>query len=179
MSLPLDIGDQLIDRGKSSFYLYYLARATHKVMQREISKRKVELSIKQLKKLSTKTLHKHIDELEGHIAEAVHREKQIQAHQKGEESVHGELKHKITKLEHKLTRYLETQEERKERIQELEEKIKHRFSTKREKIAVLKGDYQKLQKLYRQAKKARAPKSKLQRIKRRMIQLNSKISLLK
>ena len=179
MSLPLDIGDQLVDRSKSTLYLYYLARSMHRVMQREISRRKVELSIKQLKKLSTKELHGHIEELQGHIAEAIHREKQIQGHQQGEESVHHELTHKIGRLETKLSRYLQTQEARKSRIQELEDKIRSKFETKREKITALKEDLQKLMKLYNATKKAKAPKTHLLRVAKRIEQVKNKISLLR
>jgi len=179
MSLPLDTGDQLIDRSKSTFFLYYLARATHRLDERDIARKKVELSIKQLKKLSTKDLHGHIEELEGHITEAIHREKQIQANQKGEDSVHGELKHKITKLESKLGKYLETQEARKERIRELEEKIKSKFESKREKIEALRADLNKLLKLYKGAKKAKVPKQQLLRIAQRIEQVKCRIQVLK
>ncbi|VVB81689.1 Uncharacterised protein [uncultured archaeon] len=179
MSLPLEIDDQLVDRTKSSLYLYYLARATHKVMQREIAHKKVQLSIKQLKKLSTKDLQKNLEELEGHITEAIHREKQIQTHQTGEEGVHGELKHKITQLESKLTKYLETQETRKKRVMELEEKIKHKFESKREKIAILKEDLRKLLKLYQQAKKSKVDRNKLLKIAQRMEQVKCKMAVLR
>jgi chaperonin cofactor prefoldin len=148
-------------------------------MQREISRRKVELSIKQLKKLSTKDLHGHIEELQGHIAEAIQREKQIQGHQKGEEAVHQELTHKIGRLETKLSRYLQTQEARKGRIQELEDKIRSKFETKREKIAALKEDLARLIKLYNYTKKAKAPKTHLLRVAKRIEQVKNKISLLK
>ncbi len=179
MSLPLDTGDQLVDRTKSALYLYYLARATHKVMQREIAHRKVELSIKQLKKLSTKDLHGHIEELEGHIVEAISKEKQIQAHQQGEESVHGELKHKIVKLESKLGRYLDTQDARKKRVDELEQKIKSKFESKKEKITALKQDFNKLMKLYSKARKAKASKEQLLGLARRIENVKAKISVLK
>ncbi len=179
MSLPLDTGDQLIDRTKSAMYLYYLARAMHRVDGRELARKKVELSIKQLKKISTKDLHSHIEELEGHITEAIHREKQIQGHQKGEESVHGELTHKIVKLEKKLGRYLETQEERKTRIQELENKIKSKFESKKERIEIFKKDLQKLLKLYHGAKRAKASKEQLLSIARRMEQVKCRIAVLK
>jgi len=179
MSLPLDVDDQLIDRSKSVFFLYYLARATHRLDERDIARKKVELSIKQLKKLSTKDLHGHIEELEGHITEAIHREKQIQSHQKGEESVHGELKHKITKLESKLGKYLDTQEERKKRIMELEEKIKSKFQSKREKTEALRADLNRLLKLYKGAKKAKVPKEHLLRIAKRMEQVKCRIQVLK
>ncbi|MBW2969672.1 hypothetical protein KY319_00960 [Candidatus Woesearchaeota archaeon] len=179
MNLPLEIDDLLVDRTKSSLILYYLAKATHKQTQREIAKKKVQLSIKQLKKISTKTLQKNLEELEGHIAEAIQREQQIQTRQKGEEAVHGALKHKITQLETKLGRYLETQEQRKKRIQELEEKIKHKFETKREKIQTLKEDLNKLTKMLQSAKKAKANKKRLERIEKRIKQVKNKITLLK
>ncbi len=179
MSLPLDLDDMLVDRTKSGLYFYYLAKATHRQIQREIAHKKVELSIKQLKKLSTKDLQKNLEELQGHIVEAMHREKQIQTHQKGEEAVHGELKHKITELEHKLTRYLETQEARKTRIQELEERIKQKFETKKEKITLLKEDLKKLMKLYAATRKTKADKTKLLKIAQRIEQIRTKIAIVR
>lgn len=180
MSLPLDLGEQLVDRSKSSLYLYYLARATYRVMQREIAHKKVELAIKQLKKLSTKDLHKHVDELQGHILEAIHSEKQIIAHQKGEEGVHTELTHKITRLEGKLTKYLQSQEARKKRVQEIEEKIKHKFTTKQEKIKQLREDLSGLATLYHKIKKTKKySPTTLLRVAKRMTELKEKISLLK
>ncbi len=179
MNLPLDVGDNLIDRTKSSLYLYYVARATHRQLQREIAHKKVELSIKQLKKISTKDLQKNLEELEGHIVEAIQRERQIQAHQKGEEGVHHELKHKITRLDSKLGRYLDTQEARKKRLQEIEEKIKQKFESKRERITALKEDLTRLLKIYKEAKKAKADKHKLLMLARRMEQVKNKISMLR
>lgn len=179
MSLPLEIDDELVDRMKSGLYLYYLAKAMHRQMQREIAHKKVQLSIQQLKKISTKTIQKNLDELQGHVLEALKKENQIQTHQKGEEAVHGELKHKITQLERKLTRYLETQETRKQRIQELEERIKNKFETKREKINALQEDLKKLMKLYGQAKRKKADKTRLLRIEKRMDQVKCKIAVLR
>ncbi len=179
MNMPLDTGDQLIDRTKSAMYLYYLARAMHRVDGRELARKKVELSIKQLKKISTKDLHSHIEELEGHITEAIHREKQILGNQKGEDSVHGELTHKIVKLEHKLGKYLQTQESRKKRIDELENKIKSKFESKRERTDTLKQDLDKLLKLYHAAKKAKAPKERLLAIAKRMEQVKCRITVLR
>lgn len=179
MSLPFDLDDMLVDRTKSGQYLYYLARAMHRSIQRDIAHKKVQLSIQQLKKLSTKDLQKNLEELQGHIVEAMHREKQIQTHQKGEEEVHGELKHKITELEHKLTRYLETQEARKTRVMELEERIKQKFETKREKVTVLKEDLSKLLKLYKATRKTKADKTKLLKIAQRMEQIRAKIAIVR
>ncbi|MEM3154589.1 MAG: hypothetical protein QW165_03440 [Candidatus Woesearchaeota archaeon] len=179
MSLPLDTGDQLIDRGKSTLFLYYLARAMHKVDERELARKKVNLALKQLKKISTKDLHSHIEELEGHISEAITKEKQILGHQKGEEAVHTELAHKITRLEKKLGKYLQSQEARKKRIEELENKIKSKFESKRERIEILRDGLKKLVKLYHEAKKSNAPKERLLGIARRMENIRCKIDALK
>jgi len=178
MSIPLDLGDELIDKGKSSLMLYYLAKATQKQIQREIAHRKVELSIKQLKKISTKNLHKHIDELQGHVAEAIHREKEIQTRQKSEEEVHHDLKQKIGRLETKLGRYMDTQEQRKQRIQELEDKIKQKFQTKKEKIKLLKEDLMRLQKILQTARKTKGDRARLNLIEERIRQIKEKISIL-
>ncbi|PIN75471.1 hypothetical protein COV18_02870, partial [Candidatus Woesearchaeota archaeon CG10_big_fil_rev_8_21_14_0_10_37_12] len=163
---------------KSKLFLHYIARAAERVMNREIARRKVELSINQLKKLSTKNLQKQIEDLEGQIDDVVDREKAILGTQSSEEKTHTVLKKKIGNLEGKLGRYLETQEQRKARIKELEEKIKDKFETKKEKIAKLKDDYQNLQKLHQAVKSSKAPKEKLERVQKRMNELRAKIKML-
>lgn len=175
MNLPLDTGEELIDRGKSTLYLYYLAKATQRQLQRDIAHRKVELSIKQLKKISTKALQKNIDELEAHVSEAMSREKELRGFQKEEEKEHTGLKNKITRLEGKLDRYLETQEARKKRMQELEDKITHKFETKKQRIAGLREDLKRAVKLYQSAKKAKADKTKLQKAEKRIRELMTRI----
>jgi len=175
MTLPLDIGEQLIDRQKSSLFLYYLARSSKKVQERELRKRKVQIAIKQLKKLSTKHLHEHIDQLETHVATALDKESQILDRQKQEDLLHGDLKKKIVKLEGKLTKYMDTQDQRKERIQELEDKIKQKFEVKKEKVKTLKEDYKNLLKLYKQAKKSKVNKERLLSIANRLTELKTKI----
>lgn len=149
----LDLPDQRVDRTKSSVFLYYLARAASKLEHRDVAHKKVKLAINQLKQINDKRLSQHVEELEGHIAEAIAHEKRIKAHQQGEEGVHAELTHKITKLEHKLGRYLDTQEERKKRVDELERKIKEKFETKRKTMVDLKKDIERLTKLYKELKK--------------------------
>ena len=67
--------------------------------------------------------------------------------------MHIELTHKITKLEHKLGRYLDTQDERKKRVDELERKIKEKFETKRKTVVDSKKDIERLTKLYKEIKK--------------------------
>ncbi len=173
----LQLGDQFVDRAKSVLYLHYLAKASEKRTERDIARRKLELSLQQLKKLSTKELHKHIDVLQGHILEAIHREKNIQSSQDDEDTAHKDLSHKIGNLEHKLGKYLETQKERKKRVEQIERKIHQRMNNKRQLLKELKQDYNKLMTLYKKAKKTN--KALLPKISQRIKDVKSRISAMK
>ncbi|MBI4146207.1 hypothetical protein HY489_02620 [Candidatus Woesearchaeota archaeon] len=175
----LDIGDMFIDRVKSSLFLYYLARASQRQDNRQLRHRKEELAVKQMRKLNTNALRGHVKELDTHMTEAIKRERAIQTHQQGEEHVHTELKHKITALEGKLGRYLETQEQRKKRVQELEQKIVQKFKTKKEKINALHQDVSKLTKIYLAIKKSRKhTPEQLLRVAKRIAVLKQRIAML-
>lgn len=174
----LEVNGKLLDRTKIGIHFYYLVKATHRLQRRDLARRKTELAIKQLKKLSTKELHQHIDELATHMDELIKREKHIKQHQTTEEGVHNTLKTKLHKLDKKLTGYLKTQEQRKKRVQELEEKIKKKFETKQERIKTLKQDYKRLRELYKKAKHDKKPTERLTRIKERMDTVKSRIALL-
>ncbi len=171
--------DRTIDRVKSGLFLYYLARAHQRLGSRELRHRKTEMAVKQLGKLNTPTLRKHVDALRGHLDEALVREKHIQDHQKSEENVHHTLKHKVTQLESQLGRYLDTQETRKKRIEQLEKKIQQRFQTKKETIAHLRSDIQRMTKLYHTLKKDKKHSSEdLLRVARKIQQLQDRVRLL-
>jgi chromosome segregation ATPase len=150
--IPREIDGVLIDTDKTKLWLNYLARAYKRIEDREFAHKKLQVALKQLRKVSTKSLKKHIDELEGHVHEAVAKERQIITRQTEEDVLHKDLKSKIDRLEHKLTRYLQTQEARKQRVAELEAKIKERTMSKREKTRALKADLVRLQRMYRKAK---------------------------
>jgi len=151
----LSLNDQLVDRTKSALYLYYLARASLREEKRNVIRRKVELSVRQMKKLDTDKIIRHVGDLHGHIICALDKENKILAHQKGEELVHHTFTHKISTLDNKLSRYLTTEDARKKRIEHLEHKITKAFMTKREKLAHLKHDINRLTKLYHAAKKTK------------------------
>lgn len=179
MSFPLDIGDDLIDRGKSALFLTYLGRSARKQAEREFAHKKVQLALNQLRKLSTKNLHKHLDDLEIHLKDAIAREKAIQTNQRSEEDFHRDLKTRISHLEKKLERYLETQKQRQERIERIEHKVKSHFQTKKERINELKKHYFNLQKLLRTAKKDKHDKRKIGTIERRIGLIKARIIALK
>lgn len=179
MSLPLDVGDELVDRGKSALFLTYLARSAQKQAEREISRKKVQITLQQLRKISTKNLHKHLDELEIHLREAIEREKAIQSTQKSEDALHHGLKERIVNLEKKLQKYLETQKQRQERIEQIEHKVKSHFQTKKERINELKKHYFNLQKLLKRAKKEKHDKRKIGVIERRIGVIKARLIALK
>ena len=175
MSKHLDVGDLLIDRDKASLYLYYFARATGNVLKREFARRKVEVAIKQLKKLSTKELSGHVDALEVHIREALQHERAIQGQQNAEESTHRSLNSRIHVLDQKLDRYLKTQEARASRVKELEEKIADKFKSSRLKQTELKEQYHQLLVLYNAAKSTNVDKKKLLQIAKRLEQVKKRL----
>jgi len=178
MSLPLDIGNDLIDRTKSSLFLYYLARSYHRMEKRQIHRKKIDLSIKRLRKLSTKNLHQHLDELQAHVNQAIARETFLKRHQDAHEDIHKDLKNKIVRLEGKLGKYVETQEERKKRVAELEAKIKNKFEGKKDRLKSLKDDYKRLLALYKEAKHSDVSKPKLLALAKRMDEIQRRIAIL-
>jgi len=142
-----------VDLGKTKTLLLYLSLAKHKIDQREFAKQKLAAQISALKKISTKSIKKHIVDLEQDIAEAIKTEKKIITTQQTEDEHHKELVNKIDKLESKLGKYLDTKDARKHRVLELEEKIKKKMASRREQLSELKESIKNLEKLYAAAKK--------------------------
>ena len=162
-----------IDLGKTKTLLLYLGIAKHKLDQREFAKQKLSAQISQLKKISTSSIKKHVEELEKDIADALVKEKKIHSVQQAEAEHHKKLIGKIDQLEKKLGKYLETKESRKKHIMELEEKIKKKTSSRQEQLKELQSSIKKLEKLYSEAKKDKSVS------KVRLKSIQSKIKKLK
>lgn len=122
--IPLDTGDQLVDREKSKILLHYLAKASRKWDERDLRHRKTEIAVNQFKKLDTERLSKELGTIEDHLQKALRQEKLLAEHQAKEGHDHDDIQHKIKKLEHKLTRYVQTEHARKRRVRELDLKVK-------------------------------------------------------
>ncbi|MEM4263895.1 MAG: hypothetical protein QW666_03305 [Candidatus Woesearchaeota archaeon] len=168
------------DLGKARVLLYYLGRSKKKLEEREFARRKLETKIKQLKKISTESVKKHVEELERHIADALRKEKGILTAQMNEENEHKSIAEKIELLEKKLGRYLETREARQRRIKELEAKIKAQTGTKREEISDIAHQIRSLEKIYNEAKKNKKfPKARLSAVKRKIEILKEKLKVQK
>ncbi len=180
MTLPLQLDDVLVDRNKSALFLYYLGRSAQKLKEKEIAKKKLEITLKQLRKLSTKEISKHLDILEKHLKETLQKERRLLTTQEKEEMFLDSLAKKIDLLQHKLTRYQKTQNLRKKRIKELEEKMKLTLASKKEKINILKEDLKRLKTLYNSVKnKKNFDKRRLKKIADRILKIKEKIDALK
>ncbi len=165
---------------KARIALHYLAKATKKFHDRENSKKKLAAQLKQLKKISTNTLQKHLTELEKRINETVRIENKILKSQSQEDHFHEELKNKINVLEGKLGKYMDTKDAREKRIKELEEKMTDKPQHKQEKILEVQEAIHGLEKTYEEAKKAKIySKTDMERIKTRINALKSKLKSLK
>ena len=75
--IPLNVGDDLVDREKSKLFLHYLARAAKKTDERELRHRKTEIAVKQLKKLDTERLSGELSNIEDHVQKALRQEKML------------------------------------------------------------------------------------------------------
>ncbi|MBD3303880.1 hypothetical protein GF343_01950 [Candidatus Woesearchaeota archaeon] len=165
-----------VDLDKTRTLLLYLSLAKHKIDQREIAKQKLAAQISALKKISTKSVKKHVADLEKDIAEAIQKERNIISTQKTEDEQHQELVSKIDMLEAKLGKYLETKEARKKRILELEAKIKKKMASRKEKLAGLKDSIKSLEKLYSSAKKdKKVSRKRLKSIEAKIKNLKKKL----
>jgi chromosome segregation ATPase len=161
---------------KARIALHYLAKATKKLHEREESRKKLAAQLKQLKKISTNTLQKHLTELEKRINETVRIENKILKSQSQEDYFHEELKNKINVLEGKLGKYMDTKEAREKRIKELEEKMEEKQQPKHEISLDIKESIQKMEKIYEEAKKSgKYSKKDLDRIKKRINTLKNKL----
>ena len=176
--ISLDVGDQLVDREKSRIFLHYLANAAKKVQERALRHRKTEIAVKQFNKLDTVHLDKQLGTIEDHLQQALRQEQMLLDHQKKEGRTHDELQHKIKKLEHKLTRYVQTEAARKRRVRELDLKIKtaHAHKGEREKkIMQALADLVSLKKRFG----AKASPAQHARIELKIEHLKHELSLLK
>lgn len=165
-----------VDLNKARTLLYYLSRSKTKIDERALARKKLEIKLKQLKKISTGSIQKHLDELEQHISDTIQKERKILKGQIEEESVHKTISEKIDILETKLEKYLQTKEARQKRIQQLENKIKGQLESKQDKIKEISKHINLLEKLYKETSKTKkAPKARLNTIKKKIDILKEKL----
>ena len=182
--IPLDVGDELVDREKSRIFLHYLAKSSKKWDERDVRHRKTEIAVQQFKKLNTKEIEGQLGTIEDHLQKALRQEKMLAEHQQKEGHTHDELQSKIKRLEHKLTRYAQTGAARRRRVRELDLKVRalhahkteHAKSRDRERILMRAlGDLLSLKKQFG----AQASEEQKRRIEIKMEKLKAELASLK
>ncbi|MBD3318301.1 hypothetical protein GF342_00125 [Candidatus Woesearchaeota archaeon] len=142
------------DVSKVRTLLYYLGQSNKRLEERERSREKVRMAINRLKTISPETFEKDIHQLEATVSEALENEKKILSRQMQEEREHNELLMKIDKLQEKLSRYLDTRENREKRLKKLEEKIFSVTQPKKYEVVKLKEGLEMLEKQYKEERKS-------------------------
>lgn len=173
--MPLDIGDMLVDREDSATLLNYLAKAAYRVKEREIAKKKLEISLQRLKKLSTKELNKHIDNLEDDIQDAMEKARLIRTRQTEEEETHKKLSQRLKKLHDKLDEYMSQQNKFSQKVEKIDNKIDE-YADRKEKLESLKKDLKELQKIYTAAKRSKKySKKEMEKAEKRIKKLKQEV----
>jgi len=161
---------------KARVLMHYLGRAVQKEQNREIAKKKLDIQLKQLKKISTGTLQTHLQNLENQIKDTIEIERKILRTQTTEETIHDSIQHKIKALEKKLDKYVSTRDARNKRIQELEQKIRGRETAKAEKIREIDESIERLESIYDEARQTKEyPPEELDRIRQKINRMKNKL----
>jgi len=162
---------------KSRILMHYLGRAVQKEKDRDFARKKLDIQLKQLKKISTGTIQTHLEELEHSIKDTIDIEKKILRTQSNEDSLHDNIQNKINILEKKLDRYILTRDARHARIQELEQRIRTKEAAKADQIREIDESIERLEMIYGEAKQTKEyPQEELDRIKRKINKLKDKLS---
>jgi len=164
------------DVTKARTFLHYCSKATQKLKERELARKKIAVALKRLKGISTETIQKDIDVLEKQISQALQAEKKILTKQDREATIHGDLQDKIDLLQKKLGRYIETKEARENKLKDLEEKILKLTHPEKYKILELKEELRELEQDYEEEKSAGNHKpSELREVEERIFSLKERI----
>ncbi len=141
------------DAGSARLMLSYLGRALKHYDERQFAKQKLRIELKKLKKVSTKSMKKYLDNLEGSISDAIKKEQRILKHQQKEDVFHGNIKERIKELEGRLSRYLAIHEARAQKVRLLENAMASEQLHKEEKISTIKKSLAKVEKIHKDLSK--------------------------
>lgn len=136
------------DIGSARLMLAYLGKATKHFAEREFAKKKVKIELSRLKKISTGTIRKYVQNLERNIAEAINKEQSILKHRVKEDALHGDISERIEELEGRLNKYLAVHEERAHNIRLLETALANTQESKTEQVVLIKRSLTKVERIF-------------------------------
>ncbi len=116
-----------VDLQKARIMLYYLGNGLERLQHREEQKQKLQIVLKQLKQVNTETVKAEISRVEDELKELIEKENRIIRRQGREENLHEKISRKISVLEHKLGRYIQTRHKQHFRRKELEAKVRRAY----------------------------------------------------
>jgi chaperonin cofactor prefoldin len=164
-----------VDHLKAQTMFHYCAKSTRKLVERDYVRQELENQIKKLQKIGNKDVKNQMVELERKIAAAIALEQKISGHQTDEDVFHRKLRDRIEQLEKRLGTFLDSREARANRVKELEEKIVGRLATRSQKIALVRDDIEKLEKMHGELEKQNKSKSRLQQIDEKLHDLKDRL----
>ncbi|HSU72685.1 MAG TPA: hypothetical protein VLJ21_02455 [Candidatus Binatia bacterium] len=164
-----------VDHLKAQTLFHFCAKSTRKLIERDYVRKELESQIRKLRKIGNKNVQGQMVELERKIAAAIALEQRIAGHQTDEDVFHRKLRDRIEQLEKRLGSFLESREARANRIHELEGKIMDRLATRSQKIALVREDITKLEKIHTELEKQSKAKTRLQQIDERLHDLKDRL----
>ena len=164
-----------VDRDKAQTLFHFCAKSTSRLIERDYVRKELEDQIRKLRKIGNKNMQGQILELERKISAAIALEQKLAGHQTDEDVFHAKLREKIELLEKRLGGFLESREERAQRVDLLEKKIKERLATKAQKVAMVRDDIAKLERIHTELEKTGTYKSRLQRIDEKLHGLKDRL----
>ena len=164
------------DIGSARLMLSHLGRATLHLHEREHARKKLKIELSRLKKISTKTMKKYVQDLEKSIGNAIKKEQRILKHQQKETVFHSDIKGRIKELETRLARYYTIHELRARRVEMLDNALESKHLDKHENIEDIKISVRKIDSIYSKIKKDKKySKKQLTAIKKTIDSIRAKV----
>lgn len=177
------ISHERYDIDSARLMLSHIGRALKHYNERQFAREKLRVELKKLRKISTKSMKKHVQGLEHSIGEAIRKEQRIFKHQQKEDIFHGDIKERIAELEARLAKYLTIHEARAQRVRLLESALATESKTKLEQVGLIKKSLSRAEKILKSAAKDKrhpkgeiaATKALIDRIRKKVRQVERKL----
>ncbi|MEM2916575.1 MAG: hypothetical protein QXT19_04435 [Candidatus Woesearchaeota archaeon] len=164
------------DLGNARLMLSYLGRALKHYDERQFAKQKLRTELSKLRKISTKSMRKYVQNLERSISEAIKKEQRILKHQQKEDILHVDINERIKELEEKLARYETLHEMRARKVRMLESAMEAEPS-KEDQIKLIKKSLERAERIYKKLSKGKKyPRKSLARTRDLLDRIRAKIS---
>ncbi len=165
------------DLGSARLMLSYLGRALKHYDERQFAKQKVRTELSRLKKISTKSMKKYVQNLERSISDAIKKEQRILKHQQKEDILHVGINERIKELEEKLAKFETLHEMRARKVKMLESAFATEEASKAEQVHLIRKSLERAERIYKKlSKNKKYPKKALAQTKELLDRIRAKIS---